>query len=147
MTLFGNRSWGHFLNSFISMKWLVATIQIHIQSNLDFLVCAWGVLVHRHRSSDVAELVIVTVEDLEGPADRRDLSLNAVHSPHQLHGKRHTHPTVKVQLISIIRLHLIGNTESKQLQREMYYVHDSVCHVAIRFLFSQTSSWLLCTTQ
>lgn len=81
--------------------------------NLDFLVRARGLLIHHQRASDVTELVVTTVQEQERPGNRRDLSLDAGHSSHQLHGERHTHPAAVVQLISIIRLHLGRDTQTK----------------------------------
>lgn len=59
------------------------------RANLEFLVCTGRVLVHHHGASDVAQPVGVAVEQQEGPADGRDLLLDARHRPHQLHAERH----------------------------------------------------------
>lgn len=75
-------------------------------ANLEFLVRARRILVHRHGASDVTQPVGVAVEQQEGPADGRDLLLDARHRPHQLHAERHPHAAVVVQLVVVVRLHL-----------------------------------------
>lgn len=76
------------------------------RANLEFLVCTGRVLVHRHGTSDVAQPVGIAVEQQEGPADGRDLLLDARHRPHQLHAERHPQAAVVVQLVVVVRLHL-----------------------------------------
>lgn len=64
---------------------------------------------HHHGASDVAELVGVAMQQQEGPIDGRDLLLDTLRGPHQLHAERHPHAAVEVQLIGVIRLHLAGD--------------------------------------
>lgn len=61
---------------------------------------------HRHGAFDVTQPVGVAVEQQEGPADGRDLLLDARHRPHQLHAERHPHAAVVVQLVVVVRPHL-----------------------------------------
>lgn len=70
---------------------------------------------HHPGASDVAELVGVAVQQQEGPADGRDLPLDTCRRPHQLHAERHPHAAVEVQLVCVIRLHLAGGRERKEL--------------------------------
>lgn len=77
-----------------------------ITSHLDLLVWTWSLVKHDLRTSDVTEFVGVTVQEKERPADGRDFLLYASRSPHQLPPERHPDPTVVVQVVCVIGLHL-----------------------------------------
>lgn len=68
---------------------------------------------HHFGASDVAELVIVAVEDQERPADGRDLPLDTLCGSHQLYAKGHAQSAMVVQLVVVVRLHLTEDTHTK----------------------------------
>lgn len=83
---------------------------------------------HHPGAPDVAELVGVAVQQQEGPADGRDLPLNARRRPHQLHAERHPHAAVEVQLVGVIRLHLAGEKERNTYRPRLKATYAPLMH-------------------
>lgn len=83
---------------------------------------------HRHGASDVTQPVGVAVEQQEGPADGRDLLLDARHRPHQLHAERHPQAAVVVQLVVVVRLHLeVRRGSVRKLLRPQIVTRSRIC--------------------
>lgn len=83
---------------------------------------------HRHGASDVTQPVGVAVEQQEGPADGRDLLLDARHRPHQLHAERHPQAAVVVQLVVVVRLHLeVRHGSVRKLLRPQIVTRSRIC--------------------
>lgn len=79
---------GHFLQHGLShFREVVVKSVIATLVDLELFVRARGVLVHHLGASDVAELVSVTVQQQEGPADGGDLPLDTSRRSHQLHAE------------------------------------------------------------
>lgn len=74
---------------------------------------------HHFGASDVAELVIVAVEDQERPADGRDLPLDSLCSSHQRDAEWHAHSAVVVQLVVVVGLHL---TEDRHMEPKVEFI-------------------------